>query len=87
MVGYNAPMRYHVIWGCGQAGRCTQEEYQRAVGGDYGPTMGRYWCYWYPRIGWNHGLPWRDQVTDVALHWLWYWVGFMSWRHFPSAEN
>lgn len=39
------------------------------------PKFGRCWFFYFPHVQWNNGLPIRDCVTAVSLHWLFYWIG------------
>lgn len=32
--------------------------------------FGYCWGFWFPRIMWNKGLPWRDNYSEVSLLWL-----------------
>lgn len=50
--------------------------------GDYGqdkPKFGRNWFYILPNIHWNKGKFYKNEVTDISLHWLFYWVGIVIW--------
>lgn len=48
--------------------------------GDNKPFFGYCWGFWLPRVSWNHGLPWRDTVTDVSFLWLIFRLNIMHWR-------
>lgn len=37
------------------------------------PKFGRNWFYWLPKIKYNNGKFWKNEVTDIGLIWL-FWV-------------
>lgn len=52
--------------------------------GDNPPWFGRCWGFWFPRLRWNSGRPWRKECCDVTAQWLCFWLGFTLW---PSHSN
>lgn len=43
------------------------------------------WWFWFPRLGWNGGVPWKQEVVDIYINWLRYSVGLIIWP--TSKEN
>ena len=41
--------------------------------------FGRNWWFWFPRLHWNGGVPWKRHVVDVTLNWLCFRAGFTIW--------
>lgn len=69
-------MRYDIIFSKGIAGRVARDD---VILNDEHPRYGFYWWFFIPKTSSNGGSIFREEVVDVSLHWLCFWVGFTLW--------
>lgn len=51
------------------------------------PRYGYNWFFWFPRLHWNGGFPWKREVTDISCSWLMFWLGVTIWRGRVSQDK
>ena len=69
-------MKYQLTLNKGIAGRIRPDD---IIEDFENPKYGFYWWLWVPNYHLNRGIMKSQEVVDVNITWLCFWVGFTLW--------